>query len=871
MAEQNTTPQPENKDFAERLSAGLQTLRTYAYQFWQRTSNWLREPANRRKLLKWGLLTGVAGAVFLFLLATLTYFGAFGKLPTYAELKSIRNNTASEVYSEDGLILGKYYIQNRVNADIDEISPNVINALIATEDARFFEHQGIDFRAWVRVLLRTVLLMDESGGGGSTISQQLSKNLYARQEYRFFSVFINKMKETYTARRLEKLYSKEELLNLYLNTVPFGGDMYGIKVAAQRFFGTSPNRLQPEEAAMLVGMLKANTYYNPVRNPERALSRRNVVLGQMTKYGYLTESERDSLRQLPLEVDYFREGNNEGLATYFREHLRLELEEVLKDFKKADGTPYNLYTDGLKVYTSINARMQRYAEEAMREHMAQLQEKLYENWKKRTAPWDRDYVVEGAMKRSARYKALQAKGFSEEKIREIFNTPIQMTIFSWEKGEIEQEMTPLDSLRYYLSLLNTGFLAAEPVTGLVRAWVGGIDHEYFQYDHIKSRRQVGSTFKPIVYAAALENGMLPCEYTANELVTYSEYNDWQPRNANGEYGGVYSMEGALSQSINSVSVDIIMRTGSDPVSRLAKLMGIKGSIPNEPSIALGTPEASLYEMVQVYGTFANKGRRPSLHYLDRIETAEGEIIVQFRRPDSGESPQVLSEERTAMMVKMMQAVVDSGTARRLRYRYGLRNDIAGKTGTTQNNSDGWFVGFTPKIVAGVWVGAETPQVHFRSTSLGQGGYSALPIWGSFMQKVYRDKNLRDWHYGQFTPPADSILALMDCPHFLPEMPIFVNDYGVPDTSSFFQRLFNNFRRQEYEDYYREANWQEMPQRRDGESDRSYERRIQKWMREEQQDNDQDREARKKAWSKILFGNDEKEKKEGGNSRRQNND
>jgi penicillin-binding protein 1A len=501
--------------------------------------------------------------------------------------------------------------------------------------------------------------------------------------------------------------------------------------------------------------------------------------------------------------------------------------------------------------------MQRYAEESVREHMAQLQEKLYDNWKKRTAPWDRDYVLKSAMQRSGRYKALQAKGLSEEAIMEVFNTPVTMTVFSWEKGEIEREMTPLDSVRYYLSLLNTGFLAAEPGTGLVRAWVGGIDHKYFQYDHVKSTRQVGSTFKPIVYAAALENGMLPCEYTPNELVTYSEYDDWQPRNANGEYGGVYSMEGALSQSVNSVSVDIIMRTGAKQVRDLAKLMGIKGYVPEEPSIALGTPDASLYEMIQVYGTFANRGRKPTLHYLDRIETADGEVLVQFRRPNPSRFPQVLSTARTDMMVKMMQAVVDSGTARRLRYRYGLRNDIAGKTGTTQNNSDGWFIGFTPKIVAGVWVGAETPQVHFRSTSLGQGGYSALPIWGSFMRKVYRDKELRDWRYGKFTPPADSILALMDCPHFLPEMPIFVNDYGVPDTSSFFQRLFNSFRRQRYEEYYQEANWQEMPQRREGESDRRYERRIREWLREE--NSEQRREERKNMWSKILF---DKQRKKG---------
>lgn len=866
MAAQQTPP-PNPPSFSEKLSNGLQTIKERSLLLWQQTQAWLRESANRKKLLKWGFLAGLAGFALIFILAALTYFGAFGRLPNYAELKAIQNNTASEVYSEDGLILGKYYIQNRVNASIDEISPNVINALVATEDARFFDHQGIDFRAWLRVLLRTVLLQDESGGGGSTLSQQLAKNLFPRRAYMAFTTLINKMQETFTARRLEKLYSKEELLNLYLNTVPFGGDIYGIKVASQRFFGTSPEKLKPEQAALLVGMLKANTYYNPVRNPENALARRNVVLGQMVKYEYLTATACDSLKKLPIEIEYYKEGNNEGIATYFREHLRLELQDVLKDFKKPDGSSYNIYTDGLKIYTTVNSRMQRYAEEAVQEHMATLQEKLYDNWKKRTAPWERENVLSSAMKRSTRYQQLKAKGLSDQAIIDNFNTPVHMTIFSWEKGEEEKEMTPMDSLKYYLSLLNTGFIATEPETGLVLAWVGGIDHKYFQYDHVKSRRQVGSTFKPIVYAAALESGMLPCEYTSNELITYSEYNDWQPRNTNGEYGGVYSMEGALSQSVNSVSVDIIMRTGVDPVKNLAKLMGITGTIPAEPSIVLGTPDASLYEMAQVYGTFANRGRKPSLHYLDRIETADGQVIVKFRRPDSNQFPQVLSVDRADMMIKMMQSVVDSGTARRLRYRYGLRNDIAGKTGTTQNNSDGWFMGFTPKIVAGAWVGAETPQVHFRSTSLGQGGYSALPIWGSFMQKVHRDKQLRAWHYGKFTPPADSILALMDCPHFLPEMPMFVNDYGVPDTSSFFQRLFNNFRRKQYEDYYQEANLEEIPQQKAGESDQTYEHRIESWMREAQKD--EQREDRKNAWSKILFGKDDKNKKEGGNHRRQN--
>ncbi len=836
----------------------LQNFPAYARTWWKQSRIWLSEPENRKKLLHWVTIVGAFGVVALFLLSVLVYLGAFGKLPSYADLKEIQNYTASQVISEDGKTLGKYYIQNRVNASIEEISPDVVNALVATEDARFFEHRGIDLRAWLRVLVKSVLLMDESSGGGSTLSQQLAKNLFPRENYWLFSTLINKMKETFTARRLERTYTKEELLNLYLNTVPFGEDIYGIKVAAQRFFGKSPRKLKTEEAAVLVGMLKANTYYNPVRNPENALTRRNVVLTQMVKYGYLDSADCDSLKQLPIEVTYYKEGHNEGLATYFREHLRLELEEILKDYTKPDGSAYNLYTDGLRIYTTINSRMQRYAEEAVQEHMAKLQKDLYNNWKKRAAPWGDESLIQKAIKQSSRYQALKKEGYSEAQIEEIFNTPVAMRVFSWEEGEAERKWSPRDSIRYYLSILNTGFLVAEPGSGLVRAWVGGIAHQYFQYDHVKSRRQVGSTFKPIVYAAALENGMLPCEYTANEEVTYTEYNNWRPRNADNEYGGVYSMEGALSQSVNSVAVGIIMRAGIEETRNLAKKMGIGGYVPKEPSIALGTPDASLYEMIQVYGTFANRGRRPSLHYLDRIETADGKVIVKFRRPNANNFPQIISTDHADMMIKMMQAVVDSGTARRLRYEFGLWNDIAGKTGTTQNNSDGWFVGFTPKLVAGAWVGAETPQVHFRSTSLGQGGYSALPIWGRFMRKMYKDKALQNWHYGKFTLPADSIAALMQCPHFLPEMPMFVDDLGLPDSASFFQRLFKSLRKNE-EGFQQEVSLQ-LPERLPDETDAQYAQRVQLWRAREKQQ-DERREKRKNFWSKVLFGKEQGENNE----------
>lgn len=842
-------PNKSSNALVTKLQNWGQIIRTQTPIQLQRAKVWLQQPENRKKLFKLGVSAAGIGFLSFCFLALLTYWGAFGRLPSYADLKAIRNQTASQVYAGDDVMLGKYYVQNRVNASMEEISPNVINALIVTEDARFFEHRGIDLRAWMRVLVKSVLLMDDSAGGGSTLSQQLAKNLYPRKRYWLFSTLINKMKETYTARRLERTYSKEELLHLYLNTVPFGEDIYGIKVASQRFFNASPRKLRVEQAAVLVGMLKGNTLYNPVRHPEKALKRRNVVMSQMVKYGHLSQANYDRLQKLPLEVEYHKEGHDEGSATYFREHLRLEVEEILQDYTKPDGSPYNLYTDGLKIYTTINSRMQRYAEEAVTEHMVKLQQDFYDNWKNRKAPWNNEKILLDAKKRSPRYRNMKEQGFSIAEIDEAFATPLRMRVFDWQKGEVERTMSPMDSLRYYLGLLQTGFMAMEPQTGLIRAWVGGNDYQFFQYDHIKSRRQVGSTFKPIVYAAALENGMLPCEYTANEEVVYAEYKNWKPRNSGGEYGGVYSMEGALSESVNAVSVAIIMRAGVNPVRDLAKSMGLEGYVPSEPSIALGTADASLYEMVQAYGTFANRGRRPTPHYLDRIETADGKVIVKFNRPNPNRFPQLLATTHADMMIKMLQAVVDSGTARRLHYEFGLGNNVGGKTGTTQNNSDGWFVGFTPKLVAGAWVGAETPQVHFRSTRVGQGAYSALPIFGRFMKKVNADAQLRDWRWGQFSTPADSVMALMQCPHFLSEMPLYVDDLGLPDTPGFFRRLIHNFKENEEP---REVSMDQLPARRPGESDAQYQERVQGQIRKEE-NRDEKREKRKEFWNKLLFG------------------
>ncbi len=711
-----------------------------------------------------GLFTGIFG--FIFGLWLLVILGAFGRLPSANDLKNIHNHTASEIYSADGKILGKYFIENRINVTYDEISPDIINALIATEDARFLEHSGIDLRSWARVFIKTILMRKQSAGGGSTLSQQLAKNLFPRQKYFVLTVPIIKIREMIIAKRLERAYSKDELINLYLNTVPFGSNMYGIQVAASQLFNTNSKDIEIQNAAVLVGMLKANTAYNPVKNPERSLERRNTVLNQMEKYGYLSKEALDSLKALPLELDYRRESNNEGLATYFREHLRLELDEFIQNYKKPDGEPYNLYTDGLKIYTTIHSKMQDFAEQAMTEQMEKLQKAFDNHWKNRK-PWGNDEVIRKEMLESVRYKSLKSKGFTDQEIDTIFNTPINMTVFTWQGDEVKK-LSPLDSIRYYYSLLNAGFLVMEPASGAIRAWVGGIDHQYFKYDHVKSTRQVGSVFKPIVYANALRSGIEPCEYFPNEQVVYTDYKDWSPRNADGVYGGAYSMTGALTGSVNTVSVGIIMQTSIDSVIELAREMGFTGRIPVEPAIALGTAEGSLLDLVRVYGTFSNRGVKPEPHYLTRIENAMGDTLALFEH--SIPNKRVLPVEESDMMIRMMQTVVDSGTASRLRYIYGLYNDIAGKTGTTQSQADGWFLGFTPNLVAGAWVGGESPRVRFRSLSLGQGANTALPIWGLFMQKLYKDPEFKNLKYAKFPELSPEALERLDCPTFLEEMP-----------------------------------------------------------------------------------------------------
>lgn len=721
--------------------------------------------------LKWYKQAGImVGMVFLtFFLGVMLFYqgvriGLFGYLPNEQALSNISNFVASEVYSEEGEILGKYYIQERTHASFEKISPNIINALIATEDARFYEHNGVDKRSLMRVLFKTLLLQDESAGGGSTITQQLAKNLFPRQNKGLLTIPFAKFSEIIIAQRLEKVYSKKEILTLYLNTVSFGDNAFGIETAAERFFNKDSEELNPQEAATLIGMLKATYNYNPRIYPEHALRRRNVVISQMEKYGFLTSTKADSLQKTELQLKYSRQNHNQGLATYFREHLRQELLQWCQTHTKPDGSPYNLYTDGLKIHTTINSKLQEYAEKAMQEHMKQLQKDFFEHWKGRV-PWGgNEEILISSIRRSKRYKNLKKDGMSEEEIQKVFNQPVNMKIFSWD-GVQEKKMTPLDSVKYYLYFLNAGFLSVEPQTGAIKTWVGGINHEFFQYDHVnkKTKRQVGSTFKPIVYAAALQQGADPCAYIPANRETYAELEGWSPGNSDGIYDGEYTLQGGLINSVNTISVKVLQKTGLSATINLAKQMGIESNIPKLPSIALGTPEISLFEMVTAYTTFANRGKTVKPYYLLRIENQQGEILESFEEA-SPQTP-VLTEEQTDIMLHMLKSVINEGTASRLRWKYKLNNDIAGKTGTTQSHADGWFMGVTPKLVTGVWVGADNPGIHFRTTNLGQGANTALPIFGMFWQNVNKDKTFSNISKSKFPQPDPELLAAMDCPPY----------------------------------------------------------------------------------------------------------
>jgi len=720
------------------------------------------------KIFLFFLKAGFAILLLGFLLFLIVYVGFTGPVPSSEELQKIKNPVATEVFSSDGKLLGRFYIENRSNVSFDKISPNIINALIATEDSRFYQHKGIDEIALMRVFFKSVLLQDRSSGGGSTLSQQIAKNLFPRKSFGPLTMPVNKLRESIIAYRLEKLYSKDEILALYLNTVPFAENIFGIGVASERFFSKPPSKLNIQEAATLVGMLKANNSYNPRKNPERSLERRNVVIDQMQKNSYISEGEAKKYKAEPITLRYNPITFNEGPAPYLMEKLRPFLQNWCGDHLKEDQTTYNLYTDGLKIRTTIDFDMQLAAENAVSTQMKNLQNLFDQHWGK-AKPWGNDQsVVNRGMKRSERYRELKKNGVPEDQIRKIFNTPTSVSLFSW-TGNKQVEMTPMDSIQYYLKILNTGFMAMDPFTGELKAYIGGNDFRYFKFDHTKSKRQVGSTFKPIVYLAALEAGISPDTYFANEKKVYEDYNNWSPENSHDDYTGYYSMEGALASSINTIAVEALMQTGISNVVDLARRMGIDSEMPEYPSLALGTASVSLEEMVCVYAEFMNGGKKVIPYYLKAIESDEGKVLEEFQNNQPEEL--VAQTENCRIITKMLRSVVDEGTGGTIRTVWGIDSDFAGKTGTTQDQADGWFIGMTPTLVAGAWVGGEDPSVHFRTLGTGAGGHTALPIVGHFYSQLIHKSKFQNMRMSTFYSPSEESLALLDIPTYREFMPV----------------------------------------------------------------------------------------------------
>jgi penicillin-binding protein 1A len=698
-------------------------------------------------------------------------FGLFGPMPDLKSLENPKNELASEVYSADGALLGKYFISNRSPIEYEDISPNLINALVATEDVRFERHSGIDFKGTFAIL-GSILTMDPRGS--STISQQLAKNLYKTRstdsEGTLYSVpylkmFIIKTKEWITAIKIERSYTKREIITMYLNTVDFGSNAYGIKTAASTFFRKKPAELTVPESAVLVGLLKSTTAYNPKRNPERAKIRRNTVMSQMVKYGYLAENEYDKLKAQPIEKmieNYTVENHSKGLATYFRSVVQRELQRWCRE------NGYDIYRDGLRIYTTIDSRMQAHAEEAMAAWMTQLQTKFNAHWKGRN-PWiDENYkeipnFVERAARRTPHFRELQEAGISEADIWAEMNKKVPMRIFSW-KGEIDTTLSPMDSIRYYKRFLHAGLLSLEPATGEIKAWVGGLDFKYFQYDHVKDgHRQPGSSFKPIVYATAIDNGYTPCYSVVDAPITFSQDvggKPWTPNNADGPpTGRQFTLRQAMGRSINTVSAYLVKNLGPQKVVDYAQRLGITSPLEPVPSIALGTQDVSIYELLGVYATFANSGVWNEPKYITRIEDKNGNVIWE----PAPRSVEVLSEETSYLMTYMLKGALQErgGTAMGLhRYKIWKGNpEVGAKTGTTQNHSDGWFMGMMPNLATGVWIGGDDRSIHFRDRS-GEGGKMALPLWGMYMEKVVNDPSI-DFKPGQFKKPATLSVSL-DC-------------------------------------------------------------------------------------------------------------
>jgi len=687
-------------------------------------------------------------AVFPVLLFYAVSTGMLGKMPDDTELLAIKNYQASEVYSADSVLLGRYFVENRSDVKYEDVSHYLFDAIIATEDARFYKHTGVDTRSLLRVLFKSILLRQQAGGG-STITQQLAKNLFGRKRYGVLTMPVNKIREAIIANQLEKIYSKQEILMMYVNTVSFGEDTYGIKTSSQRFFHVEPDQLAPEQAAILAGMLKSPTLYNPRTKPANALQRRNVVLEQMAKYNYLSSSELEILKQKPIQLNYSRQDHSEGLAPYFRDQLRTEIEQMLTQYKKDDGAAYDLYTDGLKIYTTIQSKLQHYAEDAAVDHLKRIQPILQRELQRTGFFKIHNELVVDGLKKTSRYKTLDDQGLSSKEILKTLQKKdsLQMNTL-W--GEKEQYLSPKDSVQLMLSSLQAGMLVVNPHNGAVLAWVGGVNYKQVQYDHVRAQRQAGSVFKPIVYAQALRSGMQPCDFIPNQEITYSQYDDWTPANSTERENGRYSMAGALANSVNTISVQICMQTGIQNVISLARALGIQSELPAKPSVALGTADLSLWELIGAYTAFSNDGKRSELRFITSIVNDQGKKIYSSQSV----SKAVLTVDQAHQITNMLCNVVDKGTAHELRDVYGFKGSIAGKTGTTQDHKDGWFMGYTAGLLAGVWVGADNPAIHFSDMTQGRGSATAMPIWAGFYKRVRQDPSLRYLVPNNFSFPND---------------------------------------------------------------------------------------------------------------------
>ena len=723
------------------------------------------------KIFFYGL--GAIGLFFLF-----ASWGLLGSMPSFEDLENPDSNLATEIISSDGVVLGKYFEKNRSQLKYSDLPKNLVQALVATEDARFYEHSGVDGRGTLRAIASL-----GTSGGASTLTQQLAKQLFHGEGSKFLPFrIVQKVKEWIIAIRLERQYTKNEIIAMYCNVYDFGNNSVGVSSAAKTYFSKEPKDLTIDESAILVGMFKNSGLYNPVRNPEGVKNRRNVVLLQMEKQNIITEDQKVKLQNLPITLHFKLETHKDGTATYFREYLRDYLKKWAEENKKPDGSDYDVYKDGLKIYTTIDSRMQLHAEEAVAAHMANLQEEFFIQSKgNKNAPFvnistkETQRILNQAMKSSHRWEVLKSQDKSDEEIIKSFNEKTKMTVFSW-KGERDTIMTPLDSIRYYKHFLQSGLMAMEPQTGNIKAWVGGINYKYFQYDHVgQGARQVGSTFKPFVYATAIEQlNMSPCDSIIDSPFTipvgrHHVTESWTPKNSDNRYRGMVTLKRALANSINTISAKLMDKVGPEAVVDLAHKLGIKSEIPTQPSIALGAVEITVEDMVAAYSTFANQGVYTKPQFLNRIEDKSGTVIYE----PIPESHDVLNKDIAFAVIKLLEGVTEGGSGDRLRTTYGgngdnrwtgypyqFKNPIAGKTGTTQNQSDGWFMGMVPNLVTGVWVGCEDRSARFKSITYGQGATAALPVWAYFMKLCYADSGLKVSKEDFNRPPNLSIKV--DC-------------------------------------------------------------------------------------------------------------